>query len=405
MKTLKFKCTVNAPASEVYRSFTVSTALREWFCNAAQTDPRKGGRLYLWWNGGYYTAGEFIALAPNKKIAFKWQGRNEPSATRVSVSIAEKNGKAQIALAHAGIGVGKKWIPAAREFERGWNVALENLQAVLETGQDLRFTRRPLLGIAVGFFNAEEAGKLGVPVTQGVRLDGVAEGMGAQKAGLQKDDVIVKMGKIPVTGYTALAHALQGKRAGDKIPVVLYRGAEKKTVTMELSGRVLPNVPPTARALADAVRAVNAELNAELDALLNGISESAAAHKPSPNEWSACETLAHLIAGERANYFALYDFICDSERAYDTFDNLDNLPEQIAATVQAYGTLAELAREYKRNQAETIAMLETLPDHFVAHTGTYWRAALPFLQSADHTRAHFKQMRAAIEHWKLEVGG
>lgn len=397
-KSIKFKQTINAPAAEVYRAFTNSTALREWFCNAAQTDPRKGGRVYLWWNSGYYVAGEFTALAPSKKIAFTWHGRNEPGVTRVNVTITDamKTGGAVVSLTQAGIGAGKAWAKATQEFERGWRVAMENLQSVLETGQDLRFSRRPMLGINVGFFNAEEAGKLGVPVTTGVRLDGVGEGMGAQKAGLQKDDVIVRMGKTKITGFASFAHALQGKRAGDKMPVAFYRGGEKKTVIMELSGRVLPNVPPTARELADAVRQLNEKLGAELDACLQGASESAASYKPSPNEWSAKETLAHLIAGERANHWSLYDFICDSERAYDTSDNLDNIPEQINATVQAYGTLGELVKEFKCNQAETVAMLAALPDKFVAHKGTYWRMALPLLQVEHHTRGHFKQMREAM---------
>lgn len=52
-QSLKFKLTVNAPAAEVYRAFTTSMVLREWFCNAAQADARKGGCLYLHWNSGY----------------------------------------------------------------------------------------------------------------------------------------------------------------------------------------------------------------------------------------------------------------------------------------------------------------------------------------------------------------
>jgi len=396
-QSLKFKVRVHAPASEMYRAFTNSTALRDWFCNAAQADPRKGGRIYLWWNNGYYASGEFTALVPNRRVTFTWHGRGEPGATRVQVVIAEKDDGAIATISHQGIGSGKAWAKASKEIEQGWRGSLENLQAVLETGLDLRFVRRPMLGINVSFFGAEEAAKLGVPVAQGVRLDGVVDGMGAQKAGLRKDDVIVQMGKTKVTGFASFARALQGRRAGDKIPVVFYRGGEKKTVTMELSGRKLPTVPPTARELANAVRRLYDALNAELDELLKGTTEPEASYQPAPNEWNVKETLAHLIAGERANHFALYDFIYDSERAYDHFDNLDNLPAQTDALVQAYGTTAELVKEFKRNQAETIAMLAALPEKFVEHKGTYWRVAVPLLQTDDHTRGHLQQMRAAIE--------
>lgn len=395
-KPLKFKLTVNAPASEVYRAFTRAMVLREWFCNAAQADPCKGGRLYLHWNSGYYTAGEFTTLVPNKKVAFTWQGRGEPGVTRVQVTLAEKEKRTVVNLTHAGIGAGKAWAKAVKEFERGWRNAIENLQAVLETGQDLRFTRRPMLGVFVSSFNANEAKRLGVPVTQGVRLDSVVEGLGAHNAGLQKGDVIVKMGKQKMTGYGSLPQVLQHYRAGDKIPVVFYRNGEKKTVTMELSARRLPQVAPTARELAGAVRKLYDELNVELDQVMQGVGEAEASFKPSPNEWSAKETLAHLIAGERQNNFQLSDLMFDAERAYDTQNNLDNLPEQIDATAQAY-TGVELVQEFKHNQAETIAMTAALPDSFVAHKGTYWRMAVGLLQPLDHTHGHFQQMRDAIQ--------
>ena len=44
--SLKFKTTVAAPPGEVYRALTHGTALRDWLADAAQSDPRAGGRLY-----------------------------------------------------------------------------------------------------------------------------------------------------------------------------------------------------------------------------------------------------------------------------------------------------------------------------------------------------------------------
>lgn len=394
MKSIKLKITVNAPANEVYRAFTNSTALREWFCNAAQADAKKGGRLYASWNDGYYASGEYTALSPTQ-VAWKWQGRGEPSETRVRINIAEKNDASVVTLAHSGIGTSRVWARASKTFERDWGSALVNLKSVLETGQDLRFTRRPMLGIFAGSFNAEEAKTLKVPVTQGVRLDSTAEGLGARQAGLQKDDVIVQMGKQKITGFGSLPQVLQHHRAGEKIPVVFYRDGEKKTVTMELSARKLPDIPATARGLGDAVRKLNDPLNRELDPVMNGVSEAEASFKPSPQDWSAKETLAHLILGERQNTFQLYDLMFDAERAYDSVDNLDNLPLQMSAIAQAY-TAVELVQELKHNQAETVAMLSALPESFVAHKGTYWRLAFGLLQPLDHQRGHFKQMRDAI---------
>ena len=101
-QTLKFKRMVNAPPAEVYRAFTHATALRDWFCNAAQADPRKGGRLYLWWDGGHSVSGEFTAAEPGKKVAFTWGGSREPGVTRVTASFAPRNGGTVVTVKHGG---------------------------------------------------------------------------------------------------------------------------------------------------------------------------------------------------------------------------------------------------------------------------------------------------------------
>jgi len=392
--TLKFRRMVNAPPGEVYRAFTNATALREWLCDAAQADPRKGGRLYLWWNSGYYTSGEYIAALPGKKISFTWRGRGEPDATRVQVSLAEKNGGTAVTLAHGGIGSGKKWAGVAREFQRDWESKLENLQSVLETGQDLRIVRRPLLGVSLGEFNAEMAAKLGVPVTEGARLDDVLEGRGAHAAGLRKDDVIVRLGGKKVINWATFTSVVQPHHAGDRVAVVFYRGAEKKTVTLELSRRPLPDTPPTAQAFAEAARKMYAGFDAELAACLEGVSEVEAVHQPAPGEWSVKETLAHLVLNEREIHAWITDLIVGDERWSDA--NPTNVPARLGAATAVFSTLPALVEELECHEAETVAMLAALPSEFMAHRGSYWRLAHIILQSPDHFQSHIGQIRAAI---------
>jgi uncharacterized protein YndB with AHSA1/START domain len=394
VKTFKFRRTVSAPPAEVHRAFTNATALREWLCDSAQADPRKGGRLYLWWNSGYYTSGEYVAVVPGKKIAFTWRGRGEPDATRVQVSLAAKNGGTVVTLTHGGIGSGKKWTSTAKEFQSEWEAGLENLQSVLETGQDLRVVRRPLLGVSLGEFNAEMAAKLGVPVTEGVRLDDVLEGRGARAAGLRKDDVIVRLGGKKVTSWATFTSAMQPRHAGDKVAMVFYRGAEKKAVTVELSRRPLPETPPTAEAFAEATRKMYAGMDAELARCLEGVSEAEASHQPAPGEWSAKETLAHLVINERELHVWMTDLIVSDERWSDA--NPTNVPARLAAATAVFPTLPALVEELKRHEAETVAMLAALPPEFMAHKGSYWRLAHIILQAPDHSQTHIGQIRAAI---------
>ena len=50
--------------------FTSPAALPEWACHIAEVDPRPGGRVYLWWEQGYYTAGVFTAVTPDRHRGF-----------------------------------------------------------------------------------------------------------------------------------------------------------------------------------------------------------------------------------------------------------------------------------------------------------------------------------------------
>jgi uncharacterized protein YndB with AHSA1/START domain len=393
-QTAKFKQTVNAPAAQVYRAFTNSTAIREWMCDGATADVRKGGRLYVWWNDGYTASGEFTALTPGKKVAFTWRGRGEPDATKVQVSLAEKNGSTVVTVTHSGFGSGKAWAKAVKELTSGWEYAMENLASVLGSGPDLRIATRPMLGITVDAFDAEIAKKLGVPVADGVRLSGALEGMGAKAAGLQKDDVIVSLGGKKVTGNT-LAVALQGRRGGDTVPVVFYRGQEKHKVMMQLSRRPLPEIPATAGELAEALRKIYAELDVELARCFEGVTEEEASFKPTPNEWSAKDVVAHLLAGERDGHSFITESIDGIARWYDGFGS--NVEARHTAIMTAYPTVQAMLEEYRRNQAETVALLAALPPEFVARKGSYWSLAFGLLQPPFHNHDHFAQIRAAIE--------
>ena len=57
-QTLTFQKLVKVKPALVYRAFTNSTSLREWFCDVATVDPKPGGRMYVAWSHGYYASGE-----------------------------------------------------------------------------------------------------------------------------------------------------------------------------------------------------------------------------------------------------------------------------------------------------------------------------------------------------------
>jgi uncharacterized protein YndB with AHSA1/START domain len=386
---------VKASRAQIYQAFTNSSTLIEWLCDVCTAVPEPEGRIYMWWLAGYYTSGEFIKLVEDEKIVFTWTGRGEPGQTKVKVKLEEKDDGTSVSVTHSGFGSGEEWSETVKEYKKGWENGLENLASLLETGEDIRFVKRPMLGIGLNDFDSEVAERLGVPVDEGIRLDSVLDGMGAKAAGLQHDDVIVGMGGQPTTDFTSLANSLNGKRAGDEIEVEFYRGEEKKSVTMELSGRPIPEIPSSANALSEEVGKGYAETEVQLDEFFSGVTEEEASFKPEPGEWSAKETMVHMIQGERGWHTFITNIVGGHEPHYDDFGG--NVQAVIDGTLAVYPTLNDLIAEWKRSNKETVEMIARLPDEFLARKGSYWRLAYNCLQSPFHFHSHLDQMRAAVE--------
>ena len=390
---LKYELLLQTSPAQVYRAFTNATNLREWLCDGATVDPKPGGRLVVWWNDGYVGAGQFLELVPDQRIAFTWKGRPDPAETQVLVVLTPHKRGTSLTLVHSGLGESADWENSRTEFKRAWESSLENLQSVLETGMDLRIYRRPMLGILLNDFNAEIAAAHGIPVSDGVRLDDTIEGMGARAAGLQKDDVIVGMAEQEVHGFQDLSNTLQGKRAGDTVAVEFYRGAQKQTVQMTLSGRPVPEVPWNASQLAEQVAEFYTQSDAELWAAIADLSEEAASAKPAPTEWSTKEILAHLIISERYNTQFIAELVDGQESWTDGPGS--NVQAPIDAILAVYPTKQALFDELKRCEAETVAIIRALPPDFLERKGSYFRMADGMLTFRYHTSTHIPQIQAA----------
>jgi uncharacterized protein YndB with AHSA1/START domain len=385
---------VDAPAKAVYRAFTNATPLREWLCDVATVEPHPRGRMYLWWRGEFYSSGHYLELDENKKIRFRWYSSIDPAPTEVTVSLIEKDGGTVVRMDHD-VPDDPSWSKMAETFRDNWDESLENLKSVLETGIDLRIANRPMLGIVPGDFTEEQAKALGVPLHEGLRLDGLVDGMGAQKAGLQKDDVLIEMAGHSIrSDANSLPEAIAGKKGGDKIEVVFYRGPERKTITMELSKRPMPDVSFNPAELAKNARELYEAGLAEVEKCFEGVSDEEAMKRPDPKEWSALEIVAHLIHGERYNQIFVTDLIDGYERVADNFGS--NVDAQVQATVKAYPSVGLMLEALRRAVEETLAYVGCLPEGFVANKGSYYRFGFGLLQPNFHITAHVQQIKDTL---------
>lgn len=394
MATVSAETFVKASAKLAYRAFTNSTALREWLCDVATVEKHPNGRMYLWWRGDFYSSGQYLELDENKCVKFRWYASIDPAPTDVTVSTMEKDGGTLVRIDHE-IPDDPSWSEKGETFRENWDESLENLKSVLETGVDLRISTRPMLGIAPGDFTEEQALALGVPVREGLRLDGLVDGMGAQRAGLQKDDVIVEMAGHPVrSDATSLPNAIAGKKGGDTIEVIFYRGPEKKTINMELSKRPMPDVPFEPAELAKRARELYEAALAELEKCFEGYSDEQAMMRPDPKEWSALEIVAHLVQNERFNSTFLTSLIDGYELVTDGFGS--NVTAQVEATVKANPSIQLMLEMLRRTVEEVLAYAELIPEEFTMNRGSYYRFGFGLLQPNFHITGHIEQVKNAL---------
>lgn len=394
-ENLIFSQLIKTDPENAYRAFTNATELRGWLCNVATVVPRAGGRIYLWWESGYYTSGEYLSTEPGKEVSFTWFGKGEPGVSQVKVNFKPQGSGTLVEVNHTGLGSKPEWAATRSEISKGWKNALENLDSVTATGEDLRFVTRPMLGIILDEFNDEIAEKLGLASSDGIRIGGTVKGMGAEAAGIRENDVITSMGSTATKNFESLNQVLSQHKAGDTIEVVFFRDGKQQNLQLTLSGRPIPEIPPTAQGLADEVSKIYNQIEARLDEFLNGVSEEEAEFKPDPAEWSIKENIAHFIQGERFFQQYMTELVNGFERFADDYGgNVDPILEAISA---AYPTAIAMAEEYKHNMRETLYFIAHLPEEFLARKGEYWRLAYGLLQDPYHFDAHLEQMQAALD--------
>ncbi len=386
---------VKASPEQVYYAFTHASELVEWMCDYATVAPRPKGRLYLWWHGDFYSAGEYISLEENKSVIFQWHARLDPCSTEVTVTLEKKDGGTLVCLTQA-LPEGQYWAENSSRFKDEWSFTLENLAQVLETGLDKRTFDRPMIGINISDYNAEIARSLGMPVKSGIRLDFLPEGMAAYKSGLRKDDVLVSLGGHPITNdFDSLLTALQGKQVGDKLEAIYYRGPEKQSTVVVLGRRPVPELPWDAAGLSQAARERYDEHLKALEAAFEGVSETEADFHPAPNEWSAKETVAHLILNERHWLENLDDVTGGFPRVSDDWSG--NSTIHTRATAATYGTVPNLLMEMRRLANEMVTYTAALPPEFATHKATFFLTANMLLEgSIPHISSHIDQIQKAI---------
>ncbi|MBW3664995.1 MAG: trypsin-like peptidase domain-containing protein, partial [Actinobacteria bacterium] len=101
---------------------------------------------------------------------------------------------------------------------------------LLEDGE----VRYALLGIQGQDVDAGIAATYDLPVDQGALVVSVEPGSGADRAGLQPEDIVVSFDGEEITSMSELAVAVRAQEPGDEVEVDVVRGGEELTLTVTL---------------------------------------------------------------------------------------------------------------------------------------------------------------------------
>jgi serine protease Do len=114
-------------------------------------------------------------------------------------------------------------------------VPSNNARKIIEDLMEFGNVQRGILGVEGGELNSKVSKDFGVNETQGFYINKVNKNSGAEKAGLQKGDIIVKIDNQNIATFADLSGYINTKRPNDKVEVNYIREGKNKTAMVTLS--------------------------------------------------------------------------------------------------------------------------------------------------------------------------
>ena len=119
----------------------------------------------------------------------------------------------------------------------GFAVPVDTARSVMEQLIAGGEVRRGWIGVEPRELTPELAESLALELRSGVLIAGVLQNGPAAKAGLQPGDVVVKVAERPVRAASDLFAAVASLEPGKNAPVVVQRGKQQLTLTVEVGKR------------------------------------------------------------------------------------------------------------------------------------------------------------------------
>jgi serine protease Do len=114
-------------------------------------------------------------------------------------------------------------------------VPSNNARKIIEDIMEFGNVQRGILGVEGGELNSNASKELGISQTQGFYINKVTSKSGAQKAGLNKGDIIIKLDNQNISTFADLSGYINTKRPNDVVQVTYIRDGKTNVVPVTLS--------------------------------------------------------------------------------------------------------------------------------------------------------------------------
>ena len=114
----------------------------------------------------------------------------------------------------------------------GFAVPIDDVIGMIESLKEYGYVTGAYLGVSVYNVDEDTASMYNLPL--GTLVESVTEGSCAEKAGIQRKDIIIALGEYTVESYTDLSRALRKFEAGDTTTITVYRSGEEITMNITL---------------------------------------------------------------------------------------------------------------------------------------------------------------------------
>ena len=121
----------------------------------------------------------------------------------------------------------------------GFAIPSSEAMTVISDLKEYGYVRRPTIGIT-GMEVSEEVAQYN-DVVPGILVSEISAGSGAEKAGLQEDDIVTGIDGHEVTGIVDINQVLHDKQVGDTVELEIWRDGQTQQVTLTLGEPENPN--------------------------------------------------------------------------------------------------------------------------------------------------------------------